>query len=148
MPIQSPRTSAGQFSSRLITLPQRSYEDTTHNMGIPASSRLLPDNAKPVDRRPGAIDGKAMTHFGRVSAPPPLPVGIARRVMITDRETWLLPEDAVTTMVFDPIASGTFEMVQIHVEPTVEAAATPNAPPLEDQVTDMAAEPPEAEPVR
>jgi hypothetical protein len=54
------------------------------------------------------------------------------------------PADAVRVMVLAPITRGTPETLQADAEP----AAVPEVPPLADQITLMAPDPPVAEPDR
>jgi len=91
------------------------------------------------------VEGVVMVSAGAVVSvlPPPEPVVVtACRVTVTDCERRLAAVDAVTMMVFAPIASGTFAALQADAIPD----AVPDVPVLDDHVTVMTPVPPAADP--
>ena len=91
------------------------------------------------------VEGVVIVSDGAVVSvlPPPEPVVVtACRVMVTDCERRLAAVDAVTVMVFAPMASGTFAALQADTMPD----AVPDVPVLDDHVTVMMPVPPAADP--
>ena len=90
--------------------------------------------------------GDAIVNVGGVVSVPPLVGGAGEAaaclVTVTTCDTVLVPAVAFTVIVFTPVASARFEIVQ-----ALEPAALPDAA-LVDQVTEIAPEPPDAPPDR
>jgi hypothetical protein len=136
-------TLADQFEVPEATPDEPKLVAQATNFRPPASLAMpvMVTDAELVDRLP--VEGEVTVSVGGVvSGDPGGGVEMDCRVMVTERDTRLVPVDAVTVIVFDPITSGTLSMLHAAGEPV----AASEAPLLDDQVTAMAPEPPEAEP--
>jgi hypothetical protein len=115
----------------------------------PTLSLAVPLNAIVADDVETEVaPGDAIVNEGGVVFPPDEgAVDAATRVTVTTRDTQPDPADAVTVIVFAPIASATFEIVHAAALPVAVPEIAVEDDPV-DQVTVIAPDPPEAAPVR